>query len=72
MWSDLRAGRWRQPDHIIFREGRAVVKLRQGLSFLARAHEHAICNMEDTEPLAAAAAAKGQSSAPHLNYLLRK
>eukprot|EP00959_Pyramimonas_sp_CCMP1952_P358226 7500866-Pyramimonas_sp.AAC.1 len=71
MRHELDAGRWRAPDHIILGEGRAVVRLCQVLSLLPAAHDHAVCNMEDNEPLASAAA-KGRSPAPHLHYLLRK
>ena len=68
---DLDAGRWKYEDHIILGEGRAVVRLCQGLSLLGGAHDFVICNMEDNEPLASASA-KGRSSAPRLNYLLRR
>ena len=70
-WVDIANGRWKWEDAIILGEGRAVVRLLDGVSVLPGTRGLFIASMEDNEPFAMAAA-KGRSSATSVNYLLRR
>ena len=69
--SELHRGRWKYEEIIILGEGRAVVKLLDGLASIPEAHGFIISSMQDNEPFSLAVA-KGRSSAPAVNYILRK
>lgn len=70
-WLPVDYGRWWFEDHITLGEMRAVVRLSALLARCPGAHRHKVISLEDNKPCQGASA-KGRSSAPALNFLLRK
>ena len=70
-WRPLLYGRWRTADHIMLGEGRTTNELLKLITCHWRSRGAIYSCMEDNEPWAAASA-KGRSSAPGVNHLLRK
>ena len=70
-WVPLAWGRWKRPDPIVLGEGRGMLKLLEALAVWPGAHRSKAQSLQDNAAWAGAAA-KGRSSAPAVNYLLRK
>ena len=70
-WEPLCWGRWRWEDAICLGEGRATIKLLDSVACLPHAHGHWVQSLMDNS-VWAGAAAKGRSTAPSVNYLLRR
>jgi len=70
-WIDIEAGRWRFSDHITLGESRTVIRLLRLLSREKEAHDHVVLSLQDNQPTSGAMT-KGRSTAPALNFLLRK
>jgi hypothetical protein len=70
-WTVLAFGRWRIADHITLGEGRAHVRISQALAAHHGAHGHRILCLEDNSPVACAMT-KERSTAPSLNFLVRR
>jgi hypothetical protein len=71
VWQPMDHGRWIFSDHITLGESRAVLKLLFLLSTEPSAHRHLITSLQDNMATSGAFS-KGRSSAPALNFLLRK
>ena len=70
-WSVLDSGRWAWPDHITLGENRAALKLITALSALSTAHRRRVISLQDNMPTSYGWS-RGRSSAPAINYLLRR
>ena len=70
-WSVLGAGRWCYPDHICLGESRAALKLFVALARRVGAHRSRVLSLQDNMPTSYGWA-RGRSSAPAINYLLRR
>ena len=70
-WATLGQGRWRLLDHITLGEGRAAFKLFAALAACSGAHHSRVMSLQDNMPTAFSWA-RGRSSAPAINYLLRR
>ena len=70
-WEVLDAERWRIADHITLGEGRAHVRIFQALSGVAGAHGRRVIALEDNNAVSCSMT-KGRSTAPALNYLIRR
>ena len=70
-WMVLSQGRWRWEEHITIGELRAVLKLLLIVIACPQAHRHKVVTLQDNMAVAAILA-KGRSSSPMLNFLLRR
>ena len=70
-WDFIGAGRWGYADHITLGESRAVLKLFMALAAHVSAHRSKVLSLQDNMPTAYGWA-RGRSSAPAINYLLRR
>ena len=70
-WKVLCQGRWRWQEHITIGELRAVLKLLLIIISCPTAHRHKVVTLQDNMAVAAILA-KGRSSSPMLNFLLRR
>ena len=70
-WQVLAQGRWQWLEHITAGEMRAVLRLLRIMASCHRCHRSKIISLQDNLAVAALLA-KGRSSAPLLNFLLRR
>ena len=70
-FQELEARRWAYADHIHLGEGRAAVRLCELVGRFAPLRGRVYASLQDNQTFQGAAT-KGRSSAPALNYLLRK
>jgi hypothetical protein len=70
-WVSLHAGRWRDEDHIVLGESRAIVRTAQCLSLVPSLHGSLLYTLCDNSA-AGAANAKGRSCVWQLNRVIRQ
>ena len=70
-WKVIAQGRLLFSDHITLVEARTVHKCAHALSANTRSHNHKVMSLQDNQPCAGAYN-KGRSTAPALNFILRK
>ena len=70
-WIPIAHGKWRFNDHITLGEGRASMVAVEGIVKDVRAHRHIILSLQDNMAWSGASS-KGRSTAPAMNFLLRR
>ena len=70
-WIPIAHGKWRFNDHITLGEGRASMVAVEGIVKDVRAHRHIILSLQDNMAWLGASS-KGRSTAPAMNFLLRR